>query len=392
MKIILFLFINSILIYGSRNIDTYKKLFNSRKLGENDTIENDTIENDTLENDTIEINDGTQKIDSTNEEVDTKTVESGNYTYNISQLLLLGFDRYRYNDTNNLIQFYTYIKIVGLEKIENISFPVSITSNASLRNLEEEEVNIIGIKEGNMTGDKNAYSFNCTGKYNETPLQIKFLKDKGFFINGIDNTLDLNLTSYAEYLSSNIQDQISENQYLLEIPLIFQNSKIVNQNKSITIEGEYNYNYSKNAYLFSKKENDKHIPCLMEKEVGTIGNLFFLDCKPSSSVVDDLNDYLVNLTDIKKLMFFEFLENNSFINYTIEEEKAKNNKKDSSKKISAGIIVLIILACIAVLAILGVMFYCMRKKGLKSPPNQSQDKNNNTLGVNQYNSSSNITN
>jgi hypothetical protein len=381
------------LIYASRNIDTYKKLFNSRKLGENDTIENDTIENDTLENDTIEINDGTQKIDSTNEEVDTKTVESGNYTYNISQLLLLGFDRYRYNDTNNLIQFYTYIKIVGLEEIENISFTVSITSNRSLRNLEEEEVNIIGTKEGNMVGDKNTYSFNCTGEYNKTPLQVKFFKDKDFFINGIkiNKSLDLNLTSYAEYLSSNIQDQISENPYLLEDPLNFNNSKIVNQNKNITIEGEYDDEYSKNAYLFSKEESDKHIPCLMEKKVGTKG-IFSLDCKPSSSFVGDLNDYLVNLTDIKHLMFFEFSENNSFVNYTIEEEKAKNNKKDSSKKISAGIIVLIILACIAVLAILGVMFYCMRKNGLKSPPNQSQDKNNNTLGVNQYNSSSNITN
>ena len=384
MKILLFLFINSILIYGARNINAYKKLFNSRKLDENDTKENNTIETE----------DGTQEIDSTNEEIDTDTVESGNSTYNKSQLLLLGFDRYQYNDINNLIQFYTYIKIVGLEEIENISFTVSITSNRSLRNLEEEEVNIIGTKEGNMVGDKNTYSFNCTGEYNKTPLQVKFFKDKDFFINGIkiNKSLDLNLTSYAEYLSSNIQDQISENPYLLEDPLIFNNSKIVNQNKNITIDGEYYYNYSKNAYLFSKEESDKHIPCLMEKKVGTKGYLYSLDCKPSSSFVGDLNDYLVNLTDIKRLMFFEFKENNSFVNYTIEEEKAKNNKKDSSKKISAGIIVLIILACIAVLAILGVMFFCMRKKGLKSPPNQSQDKNNNTLGVNQYNSSSNITN
>jgi hypothetical protein len=201
MKILLILFINSILIYGARNINAYKKLFNSRKLDENYTKENNTIQTD----------DGTQEINSTNEEVNTDTVESGNSTYNISQLLLLGFDRYQYNDINNLIQFYTYIKIVGLEEIENISFTVSITSNRSLRNLEEEEVNIIGTKEGNMVGDKNTYSFNCTGEYNKTPLQVKFFKDKDFFINGIN--FSLGLTSYAKYLSSKIQDQISENPY-----------------------------------------------------------------------------------------------------------------------------------------------------------------------------------
>ena len=377
MKILLFLFINSILIYGDRNINAYKKLFNSRKLDEYSTMGTEDV---TQEN-------------SITEEIytDIKTVESINSTDKIFELLLLGFDQYRYNDTNKLIQFYTHIKMVGLEEIENISFPVFITSNRSLRNLEEEEVNITGIKKGNMDGDENAYSFYCDGEYNKTPLQVKFLEGKDFFINGINLSSNLTLTSYAKYLSSKIQDQTSENPFLLEKPYILYNSKIVNQNKNITIEGVYNEEYSKNAYLFSKNEKDKHIPCSMEPKVGAKGNLYSLYCKPSSSVVDDLNDYLVKLTDINKLMLFDFRENNSSVNYTIEEENTKNNKKDSSKKISAGIIVLIVLACIAVIVILGVIFYCMRKKGLKSPPNQSQEKNNDTLGVNQINSSSDIT-
>ena len=123
----------------------------------------------------------------------------------------------------------------------------------------------------------------------------------------------------------------------------------------------------------------------MENKSGQPSNKYFLNCKPLSSFNDDLDDYLVNLTDINKLMFFNFTGSDSSVNYTIEKEK------DSSNKISAGIIVLIIIACIAVLAILGVMFYCMRKKNFQ-PSTQSTDKNNNTLGVNQYNSSSNITN
>lgn len=367
MRIILFLFINSILLYSSRNIKVYKKFLNLRKLNEGDSSDIDNF---------------TEEIDSTNEET-TDITTNWNSTPNKTQtLLLLGFDRYQYNSTNKLIQFYTYIKIEGLD-IDNISFPISIKSNRRIRNLEEKEVNITGIKEGNMNDDKNIFFFNCRGEYNKTPSKVEFLKDEDFYINGNKTNLSLELTPYAQYLGSNIQNQISSNSYLSKDPIIFKNSKIINQNKNIIIEGEYHGNYSENAYLFSKEGKDNHIPCTMEPKVGEY-NIHFLNCKPSSSFKDDLNNYLVNLKDINRLMFFDFNENDSIVDCPIEKEK------DSSKKISAGIIVLIIFVCIAVLAILGVAFYCMRKRSFQS--NQTRDKNNNTLGVNQYNSSSNITN
>ena len=370
MKILLFLFINSILLNSSKNINVYKKFLNLRKLDEGDTSDNNSL---------------TEEIDSTYEENYSELPTIWDSTYNIPpQLLLFGFDRYQYNNTNKLIQFYTYIKIDGLATKDNISFPVTIKSNRRLRDLEEEEVNIIGINEGNIKDEKNVYFFNCKGEYNKTPSKVEFKKDNDFYINGKKN--DLDLTSYAQYVSSNIQDQKDKNPYLVENPVIFQNSTIINKNEIITIEGEYIGNYSKNAYLFKKKGNDNHIPCTMENKSGQPSNKYFLNCKPLSSFNDDLDDYLVNLTDINKLMFFDFNESDSFVNYTIEKEK------DSSNKISAGIIALIIIACIAVLAILGVMFYCMRKKNFQPPSTQSTDKNNNTLGVNQYNSSSNITN
>ena len=365
MKILLFLFINSILLNSSKNINVYKKFLNLRKLDEGDTSDNNSL---------------TEEIESTYEENYTDLATIWNSTYNIPQLLLYGFDRYQYNDTNKSIQFYTHIKIDGLEPIHNISFPVSIKSNRRLRDLEEEEVDIIGIKEGNI---KNVYFFNCKGEYNKIPSKVEFIKVKDFYINEIK--YDLDLTSYAQYVSSNIQDQKDKNLYLIKSPVKFKNSTIINPNKMFTIEGEYKGKYSKNADLFNKKGDDKHIPCTMEHKINT-SNRYSLNCKPLSSFKDDLDDYLVNLTDINKLMFFDFNESDSFVNYTIEKEK------DSSNKISAGIIVLIIIACIAVLAILGVMFYCMRKKNLQPPSTQSTDKNNNTLGVNQYNSSSNITN
>ena len=369
MKILLFLFIISILLNSSKNINVYKKFLNLRKLDEGDTSDNNSL---------------TEEIDSTYEENYSELPTIWDSTYNIPpQLLLFGFDRYQYNNTNKLIQFYTYIKIDGLATKDNISFPVTIKSNRRLRDLEEEEVNIIGINEGNIKDEKNVYFFNCKGEYNKTPSKVEFKKDNDFYINGKKN--DLDLTSYAQYVSSNIQDQKDENLYLIKSPVKFKNSTIINPNKMFTIEGEYKGKYSKNADLFNKKGDDKHIPCTMEHKINT-SNRYSLNCKPLSSFKDDLDDYyLVNLTDINKLMFFDFNESDSFVNYTIEKEK------DSSNKISAGIIVLIIIACIAVLAILGVMFYCMRKKNFQ-PSTQSTDKNNNTLGVNQYNSSSNITN
>ena len=372
MRILLFLFITSILFYSCRNINVYKNFLNLRKLNEGDSSDIDNL---------------TEEIDSTNEE-NTDITTIWDSTINKPQLLLLlGFDRYQFNYTNTLIQFYTYIKIKGLEEIpniSNISFSIKIISNRRIRNLEEEVVNITGIKKDNMNGDKNVYFFNCSGEYNKTPSKVEFLKNEDFYINEVKPNLNLELTPYAKYLGFNIQDQINENSYLLQDPIIFNNPKIINQNKNIIIEGEYQDKYSKNAYLFPKERKDIHIPCTMEQKVGE-NNIYSLNCKPSSSFKDDLKNYLVNLTDINGLMFFDFGQNDdSLVNCPIEKEK------DSSKKISAGIIVLIIFACIAVLAILGVTFYCMRKRSFQS--NQNRDKNNNTLGVNQYNSSSNITN
>ena len=173
MKILLFLFINSILLNSSKNINVYKKFLYLRKLDEGDTSDNNSL---------------TEEIESTYEENYTDLATIWNSTYNIPQLLLLGFDQYNY--TNKSIQFYTYIKIDGLEPIHNISFPVSIKSNRRLRDLEEEEVDIIGIKEGNMNNDKNVYFFNCKGEYNKTPSKVEFKKDNDFYINGFKNDLN----------------------------------------------------------------------------------------------------------------------------------------------------------------------------------------------------------
>ena len=91
-------------------------------------------------------------------------------------------------------------------------------------------------------------------------------------------------------------------------------------------------------------------------------------------------------------MYLKFTENSSVNFEIIKEEEKKEEKKEENKKISAGAIVGIIFGCIAVLAILGTMFYFMRKRNMQSTPMQSLDKNNNTLGVNGYTSSSNINN
>lgn len=374
MKIQFFFFISSILIYNTRNINLYKKSVSSRKLQESDILITDTV---------------TTVLGNTYKEVSSDTVEmkeSTNYEYqstNYSQSLLLGFDRYKYIDSSNIIEFYTYLYINGTGEKRNISFPVTVTSNRRLRNLEEKIINITGYNEDGNNDDKGVYIFKCLGIYNETPISVKYLNNDELYIDGI-KPINSEATPYAKQLSYNIQEQKNKKSYLNKEPVYLYNSTVIKQSNNIKVEGEYYNDYSKNGYLIFDKE-DHNIPCTMDKIIGTRNSLSLI-CKPNSSFKGNLSDYTVNLTDINKLMFFKFNNSDSYVNIELKKEK------DSSKTISAGIIVLIIFACIAVLAILGLMFYCMRKKSSHPSPSQSRDKNNNTLGVNAYNSSSNITN
>ena len=264
-------------------------------------------------------------------------------------------------------------------EIYNISFPISIKSIGRLRNLEENILNMTCIKNRKFDNDENAYFFNCTKPYNKTPSSIKFLNYKDFFVNGI-KTNKLILTSYAKYLGSNIQEQTRNNSYLKEEILFFYNSIIINQIKNITIKGEYYNEFSKNAYLIFNKENEKDFPCIMEKNEEE-NDTYFLICKPLISLEGNLNFVAVNLTDINKIIYLNFNENNSYVNFII---------KSSSEGLSIGVIVAIVSICIIFLSFVGLFIYFIKIKDLHPTPpkkkieniDKNNDKSNNNLDVN----------
>jgi len=110
---------------------------------------------------------------------------------------LIGFDQYKYS--NNLIQFFTYIKIINFWKIDYISFHISIESEEKLSNLDENNINITCIIIGVLGIDKNIYYYNCSNPYNKNPSSIKLLNYQNIFIGGIKAN-KLILTSYANIL------------------------------------------------------------------------------------------------------------------------------------------------------------------------------------------------
>jgi hypothetical protein len=300
-------------------------------------------------------------FDETNE--DFKHLEEDN----ISTSLLLGFDQYEYS--NNLIQFLAYLRIIDFWEIENITFPISIKSNGRLRNLEENVVNMTCIKDSVFEDDYyNIYNYyNCSYPYNKTPSSVEFLNYRNFFINGIKAN-KLILTSYAKYLGSNIQEQTRNNSYLKSEILFFYNSTIINQIKNITIEGIYYNEFSENAYLLFNTENEKDFPCTMEKN-GEKNDIYYLICKPLTSLEGNLNFVAVNLTDINKIMYLNFSENNSYVNFII---------KPSSKKLSIGVIVAIVSFCVIFLSFIGLSIYFMKIKDLRpTPPMKYVNKSNN---------------
>jgi len=346
MKFLFFFFISPILFPICKNKNIYKKVINSRKLQIKETI----LPSEMCEEE-----------------------------YTIFPHLLLGFDQYDYS--NNLIQFLAYLRIIDCSEIYNISFPISIKSDGRLRNMEEEFINITCIRESNFSNDKNIFYFNCSNPYNNTPSSVKFLNYKDFFMDDIKID-SLILTSYAKFLSSNIQQQTGINSYLKSEILFFYNSTIINQIKNITIEGEYNYNESsKNAYLILNKENEKDFPCTMENIEEE--HIYILICKPLISLEGNLNFAAVNLTDINKIMYLEFYENNSYVNFIIDSNKGS--------KLSIGVIVAIVSICIIFFCFVGIFIYFIKIKDLKPSPSKKYiDKScsKNNFDVNGFNSSS----
>ena len=268
--------------------------------------------------------------------------------------LLLGFDQYEYSE--HLIQFSTHLSIIYFWDIYNISFPISINSYGRLRNLEEEIIYVTCDKNLEFQYDESSYYFNCVKPYNKTPSSVKFLNYKDFFIDELKAN-KLILTSYAKYLGSNIQEQTRNNSYLKPEILFFNNSTIINLNKNITIKGEYyHHQFSKNAYLIINKENETDFPCIMKKNEEE--NDTYLICKPVTSFEGNLNFVAVNLSDINKIMYLNFSENNPYVNFIIS----------NSKRLSIGVIVAIVSICIIFLSFVGLFIYFIKIKNLHPTP------------------------
>ena len=340
MRIILFLFINSILFYRCRNINIYGKFLNSRKLQEDDTSYEE-------EEQPISSND-----DNDNDEPEQEKTKNSTNIYP----LLLGFDHYEYS--NNLIQFFAYLRIIDFGKIDNISFPISIESEGQLRNLENEVINIICTQEDKNVGDESIYMFNCSRSYNKTPLSVKFLNYEEFFINDIKIN-NLESTSYAKYLSSNIQEHAGENGNLNKVQLSFKNSTIKNQINNIIIEGENDNNIvSNNAYLLYQQNETKYknICCTITKKIGN-NKIFNLICKPLFTFEGNLSFATVNLIDTFQSIYLDFDENYPVVNFTFKSEKIVISKKDSSEGSSFVKLLIIIIVCILIFVCL--LLLCM---------------------------------
>ena len=98
-------------------------------------------------------------------------------------------------------------------------------------------------------------------------------------------------------------------------------------------------------------------------------HIYYLICKPLTSLEGNLNFVAVNLTDINKIMYLNFSENNSYVNFII---------KPSSKKLSIGVIVAIVSICVIFLSFIGLFIYFMKIKDLRpTPPMKYVNKSNN---------------
>lgn len=274
-----------------------------------------------------------------------------------------------------------------------IKFIAQIIYPTNLRSLQKTEfVNATGLRDIIDNGNREItynITYHGTSKYtniiNIIPLNNYQFSD--------DNTT---FTSpYLTYISSSINFTNTKTEKDLEYMKSFEG--VSNENNSFplifSIDSNLNFNISnKNSileYTSVNKDRNKCDKCTIEKKENE--NSFLINCSPEDDIYAKLSSLEVIVETgepTRRLRFLTSGEYQRFIAPPDQEGylsyiKKENNPnittfiKKSDKGLSGGVIVAIVLACVAAIAGLGIVFYCLNRKAkppvVKNPNNMNYD-------------------
>jgi len=289
----------------------------------------------------------------------------------LPQKILLGFDNYNYNQASKILSFITYIRDIIEKPTANLVYRIGITRY--LRRLEEvEQKEDITCKLTNENNKENIYKYNCTlENVTGSISKVKIY------------TTDIEKTKLAEKMGENLQyatgDKFSEKGIIIMNGCEIQET---NNNKYIIITGKNDTsldNEDLTLYVVQDNGNIEDVPT----KLNYIDNRAKMILRPRRSIHTDSLDGTVGKIDKGKNVFLSFTGSNSTVSYDVPSNNGY--KRNSSKGLSTGGIIAIIIPCILVLLAVGAVAFFL---GRKTPDPQTQNLTN--TGV--INSSANIVN
>ena len=307
-------------------------------------------------------------------------VSEGNY------VSLLGFSGLNIDDSK--LQFSTYFL-----SFQNTDFPqtfnlyLTLVSNKLLRILENKnETAICNLV--NITNSENKVKYTCEAPItttdidniiinpdinlnNNQDIQISPLAWK--YMNNLKNCPDTDQLNLPIYILENATYNKYENQY-------FNISVIINKNLSHPVIN------NKDLVLMITQ-----LPNKTEKEINCNinylnGKNYNLNCNLNESINCDLEGSVSILEN--EILFIKFLNNDTQVTFDSDSENitviSRRYFKNSSKKISSGAIVAVILVPIlAIIAIIAMLYYFNKKNVNKQINNSINNENFSNHGLNQ---------
>ena len=288
-------------------------------------------------------------------------------------IVLVGFGNYKRTPGKNFLTFNIFFKkfLYGILS-QFLTFPVNINYSGRLRFLEEKRANCTKEKE-----EGENINYNCLISDidpNKTILSLACKNDYQFS-NGtnIENgNFELIQSSFANSTMKNIEKQTSNE---LENTIDLYNTKLVIKNpNTFIITGNLKQDIYDKKITFSLDENGdgklKNITCL----VNNLRNKNYeFTCMPEETIKANLNGAMGKTPSGKNILInFEKDSNGNFNDYiNIEENnnsviKKFEGRKSSNRRISAGIISGIAIACVVAFIIIIVIILACR--GNTKPP------------------------
>ena len=288
-----------------------------------------------------------------------------------AEVIFLGFARYIYVRITRICNFYMYFaSIREIISVKIVRVYAYIRYRGRLRALEEEKKQV---ECGEVVNEfNNSLLFNCSFETNGEEIENLRI-DKNFEFDGEEEVEIVGISPLAKKYMENIQD-VGDTDKFNKTLFILDNSTIKtdNDNHIFNITGviddkDFNYKNLELTAGFISSDNqyiEKNIPCDV---INMNENYYTLKCNTKDSINGTLDGAFSDLGN--ENLIVNLVDNSNQINFT-ESNNFNLNRIYNSKSsgLSAGGIVGIIIACLAVVAISISIILCLKRK-----PNINQD-------------------